>query len=408
MNDLTKANPVSRRRFVQTAALGSGVMIASAKTALGSEANSRLQLGVIGCGGRGNSDAISFLRSTNTRVAAISDLFADRLESTRENINRRHREMEIPEIGESMLFEGPDGYKKLLEAEIDVVLITSPPYFHPEHLNAVVDAGKHVYCEKPVAVDVHGANRVLEAGRKAEGRVSLMIGHQIRFSPQFQGVAERIHQGAIGDIVTGQAYFHTGRLGARNVPGASAQENRIRNWVFDQVLSGDIIVEQNVHVLDLVNWYLQAHPVKAFGTGGRKARTDVGDCWDHFIVTYWYPGGIKIDFASSQFLRGWSDTRERIFGTKGVADTPYSGYPQIYGDNAWRSDSDSPLSGTEGFKMKALEDSIRSGNFVNEAQQGTTSTLTGVLGRIAAYGEKEVTWDEMMASNLHLDAGLNL
>ncbi len=396
----------TRRDFVKNTSVAAGLIGISAKTALSVEANSALQLGVIGCGGRGNSDANNFIRSTKTHVVALADLFQDRLDWFQDSIGKRQVGLGGPKIEDSRKYQGPDAHNELLQSDVDMILITSPPYFHPEHLEATVKAGKHVYLEKPTSVDVYGSNRVLEAGKKANGKLSLMVGHQIRFSKQFQGVAERIHKGDIGEPVCGQAYFHTGRLGPRGVEGASAQENRLRNWVFDITLSGDIIVEQNVHVLDICNWYLQDHPVKAVGTGGRKARVDVGDCYDHFIVTYWYPNDVKLDFASTQFLRGWSDTRERIFGTKGVADSPYSGYPQIYGDKAWRSDSDNPLGSSTVPKMKAFEESIRGGNFVNESEQAVKSTLTGILGRIAAYEERIVTWDEMMKSNLHLDAGL--
>lgn len=402
------SNHVNRRDFVKAASVSAGLIGISAKTALSVDANSALQLGVIGCGGRGTSDANNFIRSTNTRVVALADMFQDRLDSFQENIGKRQVDLGGSTIENSRKYLGMDAHKELLQSNVDMILITSPPYFHPTHLEATVNAGKHVYMEKPASVDVYGANKVLAAGKKAQGKLSLMVGHQIRFSPQFQGVAERIHKGDIGEPVCGQAYFHTGRLDDRRVSGASEQENRLRNWVFDITLSGDIIVEQNVHVLDICNWYLQNHPVKASGTGGRKGRVDVGDCYDHFIVTYWYPNDVRLDFASSQFLRGWSDTRERVFGTKGVADSPYDGYPQIYGDHKWRSDSDSPLDDSDANKMKALEESIRSGKFVNEAEQATMSTLTGVLGRIAAYEERTVTWDEMMKSNLHLDAELKL
>lgn len=401
-------NQSSRREFVKTASVTAGLIGLSAKSAFTADANSALQLGVIGCGGRGTSDANNFIRSTNTRVVAIADFFQDRLDAFQNNIGKRQIDLGGKKIEDSRKYKGMESHKELLQSDVDMILITSPPYFHPTHLEATVDAGKHVYMEKPVGVDVAGAKKVLEIGKKADGKLSLMVGHQIRFSSQFQGVAERIHKGDIGEPVCGQAYFHTGRLGAKKMDNATPQEYRLRNWVFDQKLSGDIIVEQNVHVLDICNWYLQGHPLKATGTGGRKARVDVGDCYDHFIVTYWYPNDVRLDFASTQFLRGWYDTRERIFGTKGVADSPYSGHPQIYGDNKWVSDSDSPLSGTDATKMKALEASIRSGKFVNEAETATMSSLTGVLGRIAAYEERPVTWDEMMNDNLTYDAGLKL
>jgi len=234
------------------------------------------------------------------------------------------------------------------------------------------------------------------------------VGFQIRFSEGYGEIVKRVQEGAIGEVVSGQVYFHAGRLDNRAREGASEGENRIRNWVFDIELSGDIIVEQNIHVIDVANWYLQSHPVKAFLTGGRKARTDVGDCWDHFMGIYWYPNGTKVDFSSSQFLKGWSDCRNRFFGTKGVADTAYSGHPQITGDNPYEHPSDDPLGNTESNKITNFFESIQSGNFINEAQQGAESTLSSILGRISAYEGREVTWEEMMASDQKYDVKIEL
>lgn len=406
---VSRNSSLPRRTFMKSAlAAGAGAVFVRPESVYGAPANSALQLGVIGCGGRGNSDAGDFIRSTNTQVVALSDPFQDRLESTKASLDKRLSGMGRAEIDAKRLYQGMESYQELLQSDVDVVLITSPPYYHPLHFTHAVEAGKHVYLEKPVAVDVVGAKQVVEAGKKAEGKVSMAVGFQIRTSPQFKGVVERVHQGAIGEIVSGMVYYHTGRLGDRSVSGASEAENRLRNWVFDQVLSGDIIVEQNIHVIDVANWYMNGHPVKAYGTGGRKARVDIGDCWDHFECIYYYPNDIRIDFSSTQFLKGWGDCRERIFGTKGCADTPYDGYPQITGDNAWRSDSDSPLDGTVAYKVQALEESIRNGKYLNETAQGAESTLTSILGRMAAYDEKEVTWDEMMASNQKYEANLNL
>ncbi|MBI1389262.1 MAG: gfo/Idh/MocA family oxidoreductase [bacterium] len=408
MTGSNKTSTIQRRGFLSAgAAASAGLLLVSSKTAFGAEANSALRMGVIGCGGRGNYVSGEFIRNTNTQIVALADLFDDRLKSTQEGLGKRLAEQGRSPIEDSRLYKGHEAYKDLLASELDMCLVTSPPYFHPIHLNAVVDAGKHVYCEKPVAVDVAGAKRVIEAGNKAKGKSSLMVGLQIRKSPEFQEVTSRVHQGDIGEIVSGSAWYHAGRLGARNVEGESEQDSRLRNWVFDQVLSGDIIVEQNIHVIDVVNWYLQSHPVKAFGTGGRKARVDVGDCWDHFLVTYWYPNDVRIDFSSSQFLVGWGDCRERIFGSKGVAESPYSGVARVTGEKAWQSEDKDLLDGAVAAKVRALEESIRGGDFVNEAQMGAQSTLTSILGRIAAYGEKVVTWDEMMQSNLELDPKLS-
>lgn len=399
---------VNRRSFVKTAVAGAGLTLVKPESVFGAPANSALTLGLIGCGGRGTHDSGQFVRITNTQVVALADPFKDRLERAKEALDKRLSERNRPLIDASRLYQGMDAYKDLLASDVDMVIITSPPYYHPLHLEAAVAAGKHIYMEKPVATDVVGAKRVMEIGQKAQGKVSLAVGFQIRFSEGYGEIVKRVQEGAIGEVVSGQVYYHAGRLDNRAREGASEGENRIRNWVFDIELSGDIIVEQNIHVIDVANWYLQSHPVKAFLTGGRKARTDVGDCWDHFVGIYWYPNGTKVDFSSSQFLKGWSDCRNRFFGTKGVADTAYSGHPQITGDNPYEHPSDDPLGNTESNKITNFFESIQSGNFINEAQQGAESTLSSILGRISAYEGREVTWDEMMASDQKYDVKIEL
>lgn len=399
---------VNRRSFIKTAVAGAGLTLVKPESVFGAPANSALTLGLIGCGGRGTHDSGQFVRITNTQVVALADPFKDRLERAKEALDKRLSERNRPLIDASRLYQGMDAYKDLLASDVDMVIITSPPYYHPLHLEAAVAAGKHIYMEKPVATDVVGAKRVMEIGQKAQGKVSLAVGFQIRFSEGYGEIVKRVQEGAIGEVVSGQVYYHAGRLDNRAREGASEGENRIRNWVFDIELSGDIIVEQNIHVIDVANWYLQSHPVKAFLTGGRKARTDVGDCWDHFVGIYWYPNGTKVDFSSSQFLKGWSDCRNRFFGTKGVADTAYSGHPQITGDNPYEHPSDDPLGNTESNKITNFFESIQSGNFINEAQQGAESTLSSILGRISAYEGREVTWDEMMASDQKYDVKIEL
>ena len=403
-----KSTPFSRRSFVKSAALGASFALMKSKTVFGSEANSALQMGVIGCGGRGNNDAGKFVRVTNTQIVALADSFQDRLEGFKRSMDERLVEMDRPKIDASRLYKGVDGYKELLASNVDGVIITSPPYFHPLHLDAAVDAGKHVYVEKPVATDVVGAKTVIAAGKKAEGKVSIGVGFQIRYSESYRAIAERVHKGDVGDIVSGMVYYHAGRLDDCARQGASDGENRLRNWVYDIQLSGDIIVEQNIHVIDVANWFLQGHPVKATGTGGRKARTDIGDCWDHFICTYWYPNGAIMDFSSSQFLKGWGDCRNRLFGTKGVADIAYSGKAKITGDNPFTGETEDNLQGAEETKVAEYFDCIQSGKFINQAAQGAESTLTSILGRMAAYEGREVTWDEMMKSDQKFDVQIQL
>jgi len=398
----------SRRSFVKSAAVGASLVFMKPETVFGSNANSALELGLIGCGGRGTHDASQFVRTVNAQFVALADCFPDRLENAKEELDGRLEEKGRSKIDPSRLYKGMDAYKELLASKLDGVLIMSPPYFHPLHLEAAVNAGKHVYLEKPVATDVFGAKRVIEAGKKAEGKTAVAVGFQIRYSPAYQEIAKRVHEGALGDIVSGMVYYHAGRLDNRARAGASDGENRLRNWVFDIQLSGDIIVEQNIHVIDVANWLLQGHPVKATGTGGRKARIDVGDCWDHFVCAYTYPNGAVMDFSSSQFLKGWGDCRNRLFGVKGVADVAYSGPAKITGDNAFQTEGEDNLKGSEENKITAFYESIQSGKFQNQALQGAESTLTSILGRIAAYDGREATWDEMMKSDQKFDVKIQL
>lgn len=388
-------NNLSRRSFMKTSTASAAFAVMAAKTALGSEANSAMAIGLIGCGGRGNHDAGNFRKNTNSRIVALADPYEDRLASTVKEF----------ESDKPKTFQGFDAYQKLLATDVDTVIITSPPYFHPEHFEAAVEAKKNVYLEKPVAVDTVGANRVLQAGKKVEGK-TVMVGFQTRFSPDMQEAVKRVHDGAIGDIVCGQAHYHSGWLSPRHQPGMPEQEKRIRNWVFDIVLSGDILVEQNIHVLDVCNWIMGAHPVKAYGTGGRKVRTEVGDTWDHYGVTMWYPNGAEVVFASTQFLDlGWGDAGERFNGSKGAFDA-LVGTAKIRGKNEWT------FKGEEGnseiHKIKAFYDSVVSQKYVNEIPQGVESTLTAILGRTAAYRGQEYTWDKMMEENEQFDAKLKL
>jgi predicted dehydrogenase len=181
---------------------------------------------------------------------------------------------------------------------------------------------------------------------------------------------------------------------------SSAEIQSFRDWVHDKGVSGDIIVEQNVHVIDCANWYLEGHPLRAIGTCGRKARIDLGDTNDHFIVTYWYPTDVKVDFSSAQFLHGYNDLCIRVYGSKGTVDSHYGGFIKITGDNPWPGvEKDDTFRGGAVDNIKAFMASIRSGNLINNAEDGAESTLSAILGRMAAYSGKLVTWDEMMRSN---------
>ncbi|HEX4644638.1 MAG TPA: Gfo/Idh/MocA family oxidoreductase, partial [Verrucomicrobiae bacterium] len=238
-----------------------GVMFIPAALVRGSEANSAVRVGLLGCGGRGTEDATNLVDTGGARVVALEDMFQDQLDVARTAFDKMQIAKGYSAIDASELFVGPMAFEKIAASkEVDAIVVASPPYFHPQHLQAVVAGGKHVYLEKPVAVDVPGAKKVVEIGKRAEGKLSLDVGFQIRDCPTFVELVKRIHGGALGDIVCGEAHYLSGYLDRPKWEKASPTELRLRNWVYDRVLSGDIIVEQNIHVIDICNWVLKAHP----------------------------------------------------------------------------------------------------------------------------------------------------
>lgn len=416
---------MGRREFIGSAA-AAGLMILRPELVRGTAANSAVRVGLLGCGGRGTADATGLATSGGARVVALGDLFVDQLEKAKMHFDEVAAKSGYAGVDSSQMFRGPKAYEELVNSkEVDAVVITTPPYFHPQHLEAAVGAGKHVYLEKPVAVDVPGAKRVMRAGEKAQGRVSVDVGFQIRSAPPFVELVRRIHEGALGEIAGAETYYHAGSLKRPDWPSASPAEVRIRNWVYDRVLSGDILVEQGIHVVDICNWTLKAHPVKAIGTGGRKVRTDSGDAWGHFDVTLFYPDDIHVNLYHTQFLKGWWDVCQRFFGSKGVSEAHYSSPVKIYGDEPWEwrpedisAQENAQFSATGRFrgaldqadseKHKAFIESITSGKFHDQARHGAESALSAMLGREAAYTGREVTWDKLMKSGKVFDARLDL
>lgn len=420
------SNKIGRREFMGAAAVA-GLTIISPQLVRGTAANSAVRVGLLGCGGRGTEDASNLADTGGARVVAVADLFKDQALRAMELFNHVAEAKGYAGIDDTQVFVGPRAFEQIAASkEVDAVVLTTPPYFHPQHLEAIVAAGKHVYCEKPVAVDVHGAKHVIEISKKAEGKLSLDVGFQIRNAPPFVELAKRIHAGALGTIACGEAYYYGTTLQRPEWPNASPVERRIRNWVFDRVLSGDIIVEQNIHAIDVCNWIVQSHPVKAVGAGGRKVRSDSGDVYDHYNVVFSYPDGVHVTLNSTQFDKGWWDVNERFFGSKGVSESHYSGPCAIYGDEpwSWSASNPTPQEKTESFsaagafhdnlaqadpeKKKAFIESITSGQFHNQAAAGAESALTAMLGRTAAYKGHEVTWDELLKTNEQWESRIDL
>jgi myo-inositol 2-dehydrogenase / D-chiro-inositol 1-dehydrogenase len=403
----TKANgALGRRSFLGMSAVagGSGLLLLKPETAFGSQANSTVEIGIIGCGSRGNWIGPFFPEYTGARIVAVADVIKANLDSTRESFK----------VDASRAYYGPDAYRELIGSKVDAVVIETPPYYHPDHAMAAVEAGKHVYMAKPVAVDVPGCKRILAASQKASGKVSFLVDFQTRAQSVFQEAANRVHSGDIGKPVMAQVFYYAGRVIPDRVqPGMEPGLARMTNIYADRVLGGDIIVEQNIHVIDVANWFLNAHPLKAFGTGGRTdwsgTQYQSGNAWDHFLVTYWYPDDVQATFSSNQLTRSFSDLCVRCFGIKGCVDSHYNGLVRITGDNAWSGTELDPTF-KEGAvnNVKAFIASIHSGKLLNNGPTAVESNLTAILGRTAAYKQSVVTWDEMINSTEKWEADLKL
>src|SRR6266704_1479879 len=422
------SNELDRRKFIGVAAATAGAMLIKPSLVRGTAATSAIRVGLLGCGGRGTEDAANLVDTGNARVVALADMFQDQLDNARKHFDEMQQAKGYSAIDASQIFVGPKAFQLMAASkEVDAVVIATPPYYHPQHLETVVAGGKHVYLEKPVAVDAPGALKVIEIGKRAEGKLSLDVGFQIRDCPPFVELVKRIHNGALGNIVCGEAYYLAGYIERPAWPNASPIEKRLRNWVYDRVLSGDIIVEQNIHVVDICNWVLKNHPLKASATGGRAGRpANDGDVYGNYNVIFHYPDNVDVTFSSTQFAKGWWDVTERFFGTKGTSQSPYTGPLGIWGDEPWQATASpakekaeaqafsvtgsfsSNLEFADREKKKAFIESIATGNFHNQADKGAESALSCMMARTAAYTGREVTWEQTLKSTEVWDPKIDL
>jgi myo-inositol 2-dehydrogenase/D-chiro-inositol 1-dehydrogenase len=419
---------MNRRQFLQngTGAV-SGLLLLKSSTAFGYQANSAVRIGLLGCGNRGTAVATSFTNSTTAHVAALADIFPDQLATARSHFDDLNARLGRPAIDAKLLFQGPHSFEQLAASpDIDVIQISTPPYFHVQHLEAAVASGKHVYCEKPVGIDVAQAQRALEIAKRVKSTQSVDIGFQCRNAPPIVAVAERIHAGAIGKIASVAANYNAPASLEKVRAGASPEEYRLRNWLWDRALSGDILVEQNIHIIDLCNWLLGAHPVKATATGGRNILTHAGDCWDNYQVDFTYPGDIHLSFSSTQFGGDWGfDAGLRLHGAAGSANVVYSGPIRISGTQAWTwQDSTNTSSGSGQFaangsfsdnlafadrdKERAFIESITSADPHNQIAAGVETALSCMLGCMAGYERREVAWEDLLAHGETYQLGMNL
>jgi myo-inositol 2-dehydrogenase / D-chiro-inositol 1-dehydrogenase len=384
---------MNRRRFI-TGASASVLAFSVLKPglALGAAANAKIDIGLIGCGGRGKWIAKLFDENGGYNLVAAADYFQDRVDAVGEQFK----------IPAARRFTGLSGYKRLLEQKLDAVVIETPPYFHPEQAAAAIDAGRHVYLAKPTAVDVPGCKSVEESGRKATAkRLCFLVDFQTRANKLYQEAAQKVHEGEIGKIISVEAAYHCGftweHMDAELRKSPKDPETRLRAWGVDRVLSGDVITEQNIHALDVACWMLDAAPERAYGTGGRT-REFVGSCWDHFAVVFYYPNDLFISFNSKQAGFGYDDILCRVHGMKGTVDTHYFGKVSVTATE-FRSSADVGNLYSDGVKtnIQTFRDNISGGDCSNPTVPASVrSNLTTILGRMAAYKNAMVTWEAMM------------
>ncbi|MFC2080063.1 Gfo/Idh/MocA family protein [Bacteroidota bacterium] len=417
---------VSRRNFLGTSVVGAAGVIGLAGLAsscsdkqlkvsvipppLKADNGIPIKAGVIGCGGRGTGAALNFLNAgEGVEIVAIADLFEDRITKFRNNLKNKKE----VELADEKCFFGFDAYEKVLAEDINYVILATPPHFRPMQFEAAVKARKNVFMEKPVAVDPVGARRIIVAGKQAESMgLSVVAGTQRRHQWNYLEVYEYIKAGAIGDIVAGYAYWNGGKLWHVNPQAKwSEMEAHVRNWVNWMWLSGDHIVEQHVHNIDVINWFKGAHPVKALGFGSRQRRV-TGDQYDNFSVDFTYEDGTKMHSMCRQFNGATRNVSEFIQGTKGYTDCKNSIHSH---DGTLINETNKAKNGTDeekaAFDAKYISpydqehvdlvNAIRRGQAINEAENVANSTMTAIMGRISAYTGRETSWDEMMNSDLH-------
>lgn len=403
MSDKSK-NQVTRRSFLaSTAGTALAFSIIKPELVKGTTANSKINLGLIGCGVRGTWLAGLFKQHGGYNIVAGADYFQDRVDTFADQF----------EIPAQRRFSTLSCYKKLLDSKsVDAVAIISPAYFHPEQAQASIEAGVHAYVAKPVAVDVPGTKSIeASAAEATKKNLCFLVDFQTRTNEFFIEAVRRVQEGAIGDMVFGESTYHYGRLNKQAEPGTP--EARLKNWSFDKALSGDIIVEQSVHTLDVMSWIMNMPPLHATGTGGRKVRIDVGDCWDHYALLYEYPNNVGVTFSTRQF-DGWGTQpegiRNRMFGTKGVVETAYGGDVMIRGtkDNFYRGGS-TPQLYPEGAiaNITAFHKDITEKNYENTTvAPSIRSNFVTIMGRTAAYQNRRVTWDEVLRCEKRSDGRL--
>ncbi len=418
MNDSKQPQPeaaLTRRSFLKntSTAVAGGALLGALpveRFALGASPGDTIRVALVGCGGRGRGAAAQALKTVgDLKLVAVADAFKNSLESGLKSVQSELKDRpERLAVTEDTKFVGLDAYKKAI-ALADVVVIATPPGFRPIHFEEAVRQGKHVFMEKPVAVDAPGVRRVIAAAAEAKKRnLKVGVGLQRRHQNGYLETVKRLQDKAAGDIVAMRVYWNGGPVGPKAKRSdlekalgrpPTEMEYQIRNWYMFNWLCGDHIVEQHIHNLDVANWVLDGYPVRAWGMGGRAYQKglDSGEIFDHHAVQYEYANGVRVFSECRQIPGCWNSVSEHVHGTKGNCNV--GGYT-ITGENAWKYRG----GGKDPYQQEHddLFDAIRNDKPYNEAERGALSSMTAILGRMCTNSGKEISWEEAMKSEMDL------
>jgi predicted dehydrogenase len=402
------SNDTTRREFIATSAAAGAVAASVLANAHAQPSGETIRVGLVGCGGRGTGAAEQCLRADpNVRLVAVADTFMDRAKSCLLRLRGMNDICAKVQVPTENIFVGLDSYRHVIENS-DLVLLATPPGFRPQHIRAVIAARKHLFTEKPVAVDGPGVRMVLAAHAEADRHnLTVVAGTQRRYQTGYLEAMQRIHDGHIGTITSGRCYWNQADLWSRaRTLTMTDVEWQIRNWLYFTWLSGDHIVEQHVHNLDVINWAIQAHPVKCVGMGGRQVRTqkNFGHIFDHFAIDYEYPNQVRVLSMCRQITGCANSISEAVTGTRGNCNTSASSRTyRITGERPWamsRNQDNEPYQA----EHVALFESIRGRRQrrLNDLRAVAESTLTAIMGRMSAYTGQEVTWEQALNSQQSL------
>ncbi len=417
-NLLSRRNFVKRTTLATTGILSSGLPVGAMANVNG---NKKLKIALVGCGGRGTGAIVQALQADeNTELIAMADAFQDRVEKSLKAVQEHFDGVMKIKIKPKNLFSGFDAYKKAIDLA-DVVILTTPPGFRPYHFEYAIENGKHVFMEKPVATDPVGVRKVLDVARVAkEKRLNVVVGLQRHYQKKYIDILNKINNGKIGKITGGQVYWNSSGVWVRErQPDQSEMEYQMRNWYYFNWLCGDHILEQHIHNIDVANWFIGDYPLKAQGMGGRQVRNgkDHGEIFDHHFVEFTYKTGAVISSQCRHQPGCMRRVDESFQGTKGSVNMRYGDIVDLEGNEIYRYKSGNNTKSSKPSRSIAnglnepnpyqvehdkLFASIRNGGLIADAENGAKSTLTAIMGRMATYSGKEITWDQAMNSKLEL------